>query len=53
MKNNDQFNQFWDGGCNGHMCEDDSEFVFAFDDGTTHTCKYSEFKKPSDTHIFS
>jgi len=49
MRNNDGYNQFWDG--NGPY-NGNSKFVFTFADGNTHSCKYNELRKPSNVHIW-
>lgn len=52
MRNNDNYNQFWDGGGGNGPYNGNSKFVFTFADGNTRTCLYNELQKPSKVHIW-
>ena len=54
LDHNDLYNQYYQGASGtGGPYNKNSEFVFTFDDGTTHSCLYGDVQRPTDVHIWS
>ena len=52
MTHNDEYNQFYEGASGKGAYNNKSEFVFTFEDGTTHSCLYGDLQRPQDVNIW-